>query len=186
MLAIEEAEWPHLSQLWCKRHLGDPTWIDHIPKLIALDPKRRDFYADLRSRFEIEDRLKSAADFSSLNLTNLQLTQLPMGRWEWAKLTVVDLSENRLKSVRPLKFAIGLRTLKIAKNFLQNLGGLAAIADLEILDVSKNQLESAAEIAKELKQLSSLKKVILTGNGTLADDLAVLKSVLPANCDFVF
>lgn len=186
LLAIEEAEWPHQSQLWCKRRLGDPTWVDHIPKLIALDAKRRDFYADLQSRFVVEDRLKSAADFSSLNLANLQLTVLPGARWEWAKITVVDLSENRLKSLQPLRFAVGLRTLKVAKNLLRDLRGLAAIADLEILDAAQNLLESAVEIAKEFERLGSLKKVILTGNPALAADFAILKSALPAKCDFVF
>lgn len=186
MLAIEEADWPHYSQLCCKRYLQDPTWIDQIEKLIILDPKRREFYADLKSRLVVEDRLKSAGEFSSLNLANLQLTVLPGNCWQWAKITVVDLSENRLKCLRPLRFAIGLRTLKVAKNLLRDFFGLAALKNLEILDAAQNQLEFSTSIVEELNGLIALKKVILTGNSDLVNNFQLFKLALPPNCDFVF
>ncbi|XP_060082379.1 geranylgeranyl transferase type-2 subunit alpha-like [Ylistrum balloti] len=143
-------------------------------KLIAVDPMRKFYYKDLRSKFLIESILESQdSKVRDVRLCQQRLTCLYHTDW-MVLVTSLDLSENDLKSVQELSNLQCLQSLNLDSNQLSDLQGLAFCRRLTDLSV-KNNLIHQIGVFEELKTCAFLKKLSLAGNSVCAIEDYVTK-----------
>ncbi|KAG2447532.1 hypothetical protein HYH02_007456 [Chlamydomonas schloesseri] len=121
------------------------------------------------------DMLRDLSPFSrltALSAAHNRLERVGEGLNRLTLLKVLDLSHNRLVSVRGLERCANLRELRLAHNALRSLEPLAGLAQLQILDVGHNRLARLAGAAS----LSSLRTLDVSYNrlGRL-EELAVVR-----------
>lgn len=115
---------------------------------------------------EAENRIQEALQsggVSKLDLSGLNLTELPKSINQFTYLTQLDLSRNRLKKIPKELFGISnLMTLDFSQNQLTEVPkDIDRFTSLVILDLSRNQL---IEISEALGQLSNLVELNLSRN----------------------
>eukprot|EP00198_Chlamydomonas_reinhardtii_P000504 XP_001689839.1 flagellar associated protein [Chlamydomonas reinhardtii] len=121
------------------------------------------------------DMLRDLSPFSrltSLSAAHNRLERVGEGLTSLTLLKVLDLSHNRLVSVRGLERCANLRELRLGHNALQSLEPLAGLSQLQVLDVSHNRLAQLSGAAG----LSSLRTLDVSCNrlGRL-EELAVVR-----------
>jgi Leucine-rich repeat (LRR) protein len=123
-------------------------------------------YWDSRSKAaEVQEEISTALRTGaiSLDLSNSQLTELPMEVVQLKNLTVLDLSDNQLTEL-PVEIAQlqNLTVLHLNKNQFTNLPTeIGQLQNLTELDLSENQL---TELSAEVGQLQDLTVLNLHGN----------------------
>ena len=98
-------------------------------------------------------------------LTKNKLTSLPA--IPLPRLTRLLLNENEIATCAAFEGHAALLHLDLSKNKLQNLGGLSGMPQLQVLDVSENEV---ADVTQGLQAMPSLRKIILTKNKVAALD----------------
>mmetsp|Transcript_15436 Transcript_15436/g.40801 ORF Transcript_15436/g.40801 Transcript_15436/m.40801 type:complete len:424 (-) Transcript_15436:383-1654(-) len=113
-----------------------------------------------------------------LELHDNNLTQPPDAVVKLPKLKILRLERNRLEKITGLAKCTGLEHLSLDRNDLSTLQGLGACQNLEFLSASDNQIDALAprtlQTCKKLRELS-------LGRNALSD--AALKGLAPlSNC----
>lgn len=116
---------------------------------------------------------------TKLDLSNRELTAIPMDVFSRTDLVELDLSRNRLTNAPPSQIGAlkKLRALNLSHNTLTGLPAeLGQLQDLEILNVSNNGLTG---LPMELGNLSSLRVLDIRENPFSARDLDEIAKKLP-------
>ncbi|KAG2425801.1 hypothetical protein HXX76_013426 [Chlamydomonas incerta] len=122
------------------------------------------------------DMLRDLSPFSRLTAlaaAHNRLERVGEGLTSLTLLKVLDLSHNRLVSVRGLERCANLRELRLGHNSLRSLEPLAGLAQLQVLDVGHNRLAHLAGAAS----LGALRTLDVSHNrlGRL-EELAVVRA----------
>jgi len=120
-----------------------------------------------------------------LNLSNQGLTSIPGGVFNQTNLEELNVSHNSLTGA--IQSQIGqLKNLKVLNASYDKMTGVPAeigqLQNLQILDLSYNQLTG---LPNELGNLKNLKTLNLAGNNYSTQDLAGIKSKLPATVNII-
>jgi internalin A len=157
---------------------NDPTGLgyayENLAALIASDLEQVESLIFNRDRFiekvQIDnvliDRLQKAkkSNTTVLDLSYLELTEIPSDISKLIQLTELNLSGNQLADIKGLEQLTQLTELNLGKNQLTKIKDLKHLTHLTKLDLSDNQL---ADI-KGLEQLTQLTQLDLSDN-RLAD-----------------
>ncbi len=114
------------------------------------------------------------------DLSNRNLTSVPAQVFNETSLRELNISHNNLTGALPaeIRHMSGLRVLNASYN---NMTGVPAeigqLQNLEVLDLSHNQLTG---LPRELGNLQHLRVLNLAGNRVSQQDLAFIRSELPA------
>ena len=93
----------------------------------------------------IQDCLETQA--TELNLSNLQLTELPETLAKCTQLEVLNLYSNQLTDVSPLSGLTQLTQLYLSDNQLMDVSPLAELTGLKVLNLNDNQLMDVTQLA---------------------------------------
>ena len=147
LLEIEpDCRWALLArmrlQLASSPRIDEATLIANLERMSALDPLRRNFYADSKANALLQHRLME---------------------WNVHRSSELKLVGLGLKHIAPTMAAIafGVRILRLEENELQEFGPLLGLLSLNELYVSRNQIRG--DVA-EVFALKRLKKVDLSCN----------------------
>lgn len=154
--------------------------MSYLEKLVVLDPMRRNYYSDLRSRFIWEDNLQFCAnDVRSFSLTDQQLTAV-YHLEQLVRMTSVDLSKNCLSQLRNGHLLQCVKELKLNNNCLTTCNGINNLPCLQVLDLRNNDIKDAGALLA-LQSCPRLETILLSGNPVmnLPDSLDKIAQVLP-------
>ncbi|XP_059140969.1 geranylgeranyl transferase type-2 subunit alpha-like [Physella acuta] len=136
-------KWALLTSVLLMKSLDPVKYNDEImnqtDRLQTLDPKRMNYYKDLRSKFAVERCIDSLAPDSSATiiLNNQKLTKfyhtelLPF-------VSTLDLSNNSLRDLKNFSFLQGLTCLDLSSNCIDSCVGLQSLSKLEKLILRNN------------------------------------------------
>ncbi|CAD5116672.1 DgyrCDS5538 [Dimorphilus gyrociliatus] len=136
---------------------------EYLEKLLRLDPSRKRYYQDLRSKIILEFYMKNY-DITDVNLSNKELTSTkcnPISSFLLAKN--IDLSNNKLTSIDNSHFWQNAEKINLSGNQLTNVTGIEHVLKLSQLDISNNNIKDIDEL-QNLKLCSNLSVVNLNGN----------------------
>jgi len=136
--------------------------LKNIKLLKELDTKRKNYYHDLESRYQIEHWIANNNNnkMDNVNLKGYGLTAFyHMHMFLFNKN--IDLSDNDLShsNLNHLKYLIMCEHLSLKNCKLVNLDNFPALNNLEVLDLRENKIQEISY--KELTKCKSLKKIIL-------------------------
>lgn len=132
------SKWPLLTTVLLMSALGDPEHLSEtlslMDKLAEVDPTRKNYYRDLRSKLTIEEFLEPNAaevDLSGKNLTCLRHSHL------MAATVRLNLGLNRLRDVTlfQLRHCFALDSLVLDGNPIVSLDFLEVLPKLKSLSV---------------------------------------------------
>ena len=113
--------------------------LDEFDALAELDPKRKCYYSDMRSKQILELQLKNSTKLD-LNLSNRALTCLYF-KEQFLAVKNVDLSKNKLKSVESLlPYLKSCKQLNLDDNLIENIQGFEANSSVEKVSVRRTPL----------------------------------------------
>ena len=112
-----------------------------------------------------------AAQTGSLDLSRLQLTELPAELQELTSLQYLDCSSTQVSDLGPLRDLNSLQILNCCSNQVNDLGPLRGLTSLKELDCSNTQVSDLGP----LRDLNSLQ--ILNCRGSQVSDLEPLQSL---------
>ncbi|XP_023241630.1 geranylgeranyl transferase type-2 subunit alpha-like, partial [Centruroides sculpturatus] len=135
--------------------------LECLDQLTEVDPKRKNYFYDLKSRFIIQNAIEEAEGNNEINLSRKQLTSLHHVDF-FATAKAVDLSYNLLKSVQPLCYLVCVRNLILDNNSISSCFGLGNLKQLENLSIKNNNLMNIPDIADLVT--CPLKTLNLEGN----------------------
>lgn len=133
--------------------------LKNIKLLRELDTKRKNYYHDLESRYQIEHWIANN-NMDTVNLKGYGLTAFyHMHMFLFNKN--IDLSDNDLShsNLGHLKYLIMCEKLSLKNCKLMNLNNFPVLNNLEVLDLRENQIPEIS--CKELTKCKSLKTIIL-------------------------
>ncbi|XP_021962106.1 geranylgeranyl transferase type-2 subunit alpha isoform X3 [Folsomia candida] len=143
-----EIKWPIYTAMTLLRMINfvefKPQITEYLDKLQKIDPKRTNYYNDLRSKFVIEWILldKAKVDEEIVDLSGLELTSIYYPE-RFCYHRVIDCSRNKLK----------------------NAASLASFVNCHMLDISNNQIPVNLTLVKVLQGLlPNLKCIKSSGN----------------------
>lgn len=144
-----------------KNEQYDKLIFQCLDQLTVIDPKRKNYFTDLKSRFVFQNIIEEKETMNEINLSGKQLTSLHHIDF-FAFTKTIDLSFNLLKSVQPLCYLVCVRTLILDNNSISSCFGLGSLNQLEILSLKNNNLMNIPDIADLVT--CPLKKLNLEGN----------------------
>ncbi len=141
-----------------------PHWIGSLARL-------REISVFANRLVEVSVALFAIKSLERLDVSMNQLAGLPsLMDCRLSRLQAFDASDNRLTTLPAGLFRLrGLRTLDLANNRLASIDGLAGLALLEDLDVSRNELRS---VMSALRTLPRLRRVDVSFNPITHEELA--------------
>ncbi|KAI1293735.1 Geranylgeranyl transferase type-2 subunit alpha [Halotydeus destructor] len=135
--------------------------LDTVNKLIELDPLRRKFYLDQRSKLLIDEhRGKCNLSFSLLQskLTSFYSTS------DFAHSRFIDLSCNELTVIgRNFNELVCLEILVLDNNKISVIDRNIRLLSLKVLSIQHNKISSTDNI-RNLRHCSHLEKILMSGN----------------------
>ncbi|XP_041031372.1 geranylgeranyl transferase type-2 subunit alpha, partial [Carcharodon carcharias] len=156
--------------------------LRYFQTLRAADPVREAYFADLRSRYLVENAVLKMeyAETRVIQLAEKELTTL-CHLDQLLLVTHMNLSGNRLKSL-PLQFA-GMQCLEVLHaddNEIESIAGLCNLPKLEVVSLRENRLRDPADL-RPLASCPRLSVLMLAGNPLCQEeDVAqALSSLLP-------
>lgn len=177
-------KWVLYTCVLLMRALNNTTYQKEIEefleKLAEVDESRKNYYGDLRSKYIVEDFIRSlSVEAIEMNLSNRKLTHL----YHFDQLILIekiDLSSNKLTSVYPLRYLICAKSINLDDNQISSLKGMEDLENLEFLSLRRNSLNKVNSL-EILKTCLNLKELCLEGNLVVEDGqyLSVLR-ILPA------
>lgn len=135
----------------------------YLDKLKTVDPCRLNYYNDLASKYILENaliqqqHLETICSFSCKALTSLYYMEF------FATATVIDISCNRLVSLKQCCHLLCVKVLKLDNNEIECLDGLETLVMLEELSVRGNRVKSAKSL-HPLTNCVKLEKLDLRDN----------------------
>ncbi|KAL2917411.1 Leucine-rich repeat-containing protein 57 [Polyrhizophydium stewartii] len=178
---------PLLTLVYMYEHDGLTKHADEsigiLTRLGDIDPLRRDYYMDLRSRFvwakHVEAGLEPAVRKTATGLCDLGLTQVP-DAVPLAFTATVDLSRNGLRDMAFVASLVLVQELVLDDNQITHVPDeIAAMGRLRTLSLRRNRIASA-QAAAAVKSLRSLRTLDLAGNPLPAEDMKLTASWLRA------
>ncbi|XP_029844050.2 geranylgeranyl transferase type-2 subunit alpha isoform X2 [Ixodes scapularis] len=169
--ALHELEpqnkWPLLTCVLLMRALDGSRFQEEIEKflleLTTVDPMRSAYYHDLRSKFAMEIALEGLdANLVCVSLAGKKLTCVHHAD-HLALVRDVDLSRNRIRSLRPLCFLRSVVRLNLCGNRVLTCLGLEELPHLEWLSLEDNEISSLDGLVP-LKTCRKLTTLLLKGN----------------------
>jgi len=100
------------------------------------------------------------ADYEKVTILNLysnKLTELPKGLEKLTQLTYLNLSNNKLTSVKGLEKLTQLKSLELSANNLTDVNGLEKLTQLKVLWLGNTPALTKAQIAELQKALPNCK-----------------------------
>jgi len=154
--------------------------LSNLEELISVDPLRRGFYCDFRSKYLMENEVDKLAvredifqtlenlsaqpvDLSSRGLTSIHYAVYLTGS------TKVDLSKNEIRHLESLAQFQNVRNINVAHNQISSCKGLEFLPMLNCIDLSWNRL-SSLECLTPLRSCEDLQTVKLAGNPIVKSD----------------
>jgi len=123
------------------------------PLILAMGTKSALFYLQ---------QLCDAETSGQIYLPGLELTELPMELAELTRVTSVDVSRNKLTTVRPLNLLSRVTSLNMSENRLKDVdSNLRDMLLLEELDLSKNRI---VHLISSVRNMTSLRRLIISNN----------------------
>ena len=121
--------------------------------------------------YTLDEALKNKKDVVRLDASNRGLEKIPRGIYKMDRLSILDLSKNKLTEISPKVGTITfLKSLDLSSNQLRDLPfEIAYIFYLETLDLSANKLDS---IPKALYSMKHLRSLDLSDNNIQTFDIA--------------
>ncbi|CAL4142684.1 unnamed protein product, partial [Meganyctiphanes norvegica] len=156
---------------------------NYLNQLQELDPLRKNYYLDVRSKLIMETALKdflfSFTPDKHFSITDQNLTRIPLSHL-LACATSVDLSNNNLTALVPLANLVLCEHLVLDNNNISDISPLTTMNHLTKISIAGNKLDSVDSVGN-LKNLINLKEMTLTGNPlcNLENVEENLKSLLP-------
>ncbi|KAK7086553.1 hypothetical protein SK128_010526 [Halocaridina rubra] len=156
----------------------------YLAQLQSLDPLRSSYYSDMKSKLAMETTIaheRGAAEsgvvfkLSESNLTRITSSHL------LACYTMVDLSSNRLTSIKPLSNLLACKELILNNNNIYDLSALSGLSALEKLHLANNWLCCQDQL-KCLQGLTALVYLDISSNPVceVAGTEAALSEILPS------
>jgi len=149
--SAEEKKWTKLNLALVTKTIDDTpeyhdTFLDMFTELESIDSKRKGYYADQRSRFVVEHKLKNAQlNEPSINLSNYKLSSLYHKQY-FCHVNFLDLSCNRIKSIDMLlPYLIECHTLVLDDNEIEKL---------ECIDIESSKNDAKNKLPEKLRLLS--------------------------------
>merc|ERR1712168_549195 len=154
--------------------------LSNLEELISVDPMRRGFYCDFRSKYLMEnevDKLAVREEISQtidcvsaqpVNLSSKGLTSIHYAVYLTGS-TEVDLSKNEIRRLESLAQFQNVRKINVAHNQISSCKGLEFLPMLNCIDLSWNRL-SSIECLTPLKACLDLRRVKLAGNPIVKSD----------------
>ncbi|EEC07351.1 RAB geranylgeranyl transferase alpha subunit, putative [Ixodes scapularis] len=132
-------------------------------ELTTVDPMRSAYYHDLRSKFAMEIALEGLdANVVCVSLAGKKLTCVHHAD-HLALVRDLDLSRNRIRSLRPLCFLRSVVRLNLSGNKVLTCLGLEELPHLEWLSLEDNEISSLDGLVP-LKTCRKLTTLLLKGN----------------------
>ncbi|RDD47027.1 Geranylgeranyl transferase type-2 subunit alpha [Trichoplax sp. H2] len=150
-----ENKWLTLSQIYLGHALNgvkpdyefsEEDFDSLIEKLLTLDPKRKGYYCDLRSKIILERY-------------TLNLIQEP----SYQQLRKIDLSKKQLSCLHLMHLYSHITEIDLSKNELVNLDDCSPLYCLRVLIANDNLVKSL----KNIQYLPNLQELLLKNNGIL-------------------
>ena len=136
-----------------------------LKKLEQIDPLRKNYYQNYRSKLFVKERVRDVALDGSETFTILKgskITILP-SPIDYRFLKVVDLSGNSLSDLFFVGDLILVQQLNVDSNCISSLRGIERSKYLKDLSL-RNNLVNDSEECIYCKNVSSLKNISLEGN----------------------
>ena len=173
LLKLEpDNKWCHLTALqlrWAMDPEANASLIgEHFSTLEVLDPYRRAYYQDLRSRYLLEERASRLLkqELSTLSLSGLGLTRLYHTQY-FASLASLDLSNNRLSCMSGFAYLVTCQELNLNDNFITEVEeDILDLEQLRILRLKNNSIASQNSLHL-LNKMAVLEQLCLEGNPVL-------------------
>jgi len=146
-----------------------------LDKLSELDPMRRPYFEDQKSKIVLEKRLEEDQDKgSSVSLSGLNLTRFHNPD-RLIHLRRLDLSNNSFRVLgRAFNDLVNLVTLILDSNRIDSVENNVQLLSLVNLSLKNNCISSEKELFN-LEKCSRLEKVFIHGNPVLNDEQMVSK-----------
>jgi Leucine-rich repeat (LRR) protein len=122
---------------------------------------------------------------NKLDLSNQQLSQLPIQIFALTNLEELNISNNKITNsiqaeIRQLQ---NLKVLNASNNLMTGVPAeIGQLQNLQVLDLSNNQLTG---LPYELGNLSNLKTLNISGNNYSSHDLNIITEKLPPNVNII-
>jgi Leucine-rich repeat (LRR) protein len=135
----------------------------YINKLKLVDPFRRSFYNDLRSKFLMESVLESWDKTSKeLGLVGKGLTSLYHVEYV-AHVTKFDVSNNQLRALHQAAYLHNVEEISAANNAVSTCQGIKHLATLSVLNLRNNNICHASAL-RDLQTCPGLTQLDLRDN----------------------
>ncbi|KAK6171224.1 hypothetical protein SNE40_019459 [Patella caerulea] len=154
--------------------------LQQISHLQNLDPKRKTYYDDLRSKILVENTLEAfelnqqCLDLSDKKLTVLYHTSLlPF-------ISELHLEGNQLVNLKNFEFLQCLKNLILDSNKICDINGLRGLNSLEKLSLKDNLIQDVNDL-KVLQTCPNLNTLNIKGNTVCSEDKSLneLRQLLP-------
>ncbi|XP_076041639.1 rab geranylgeranyltransferase subunit alpha [Oratosquilla oratoria] len=140
--------------------------LKNLAELADIDPQRSNYYFDMSSKLIMDAALceYESGEYvpEEFALAGKSLTLVPFSH-RLACTKIVDLSNNKLTSLAPLRNIVSCTKLNIQKNNIKSLKGLSDLKYLEELYLDDNNMENISEVGC-LSSLKYLHTLSLTNN----------------------
>ena len=147
--------------------------IHILQKLQSIDPLRNQYYSDYISKLVVKNLTNGVIiknlDESFNLLQNLKLTMI-LDPINYSYLKVINLSGNKLKSLKFVVDLVMVEELIISSNLLKSLDGIEVLKHLTILDARDNQIADI-ECCQSVRNIPAFKTLMLTGNALSDTDI---------------
>ena len=158
----------------------DEDRLSVLDKLSELDPLRRGYFQDQKSRLILDKELKKLEGdkypSSLLSLPSLHLTRL-YSPHKLIHVRHLDLSGNNFcQMTRVFNDLVNLEVLILDNNHVNFIEKHIQVISLKVLSLQKNVIHDQQELRK-LNKCSNLEKVLVFGNPFLTKNEDVLKDV---------
>jgi len=156
-------KWVLLTSVLLMKALGVGQIDPYINRLKLVDPFRRSYYNDLRSKFLIEAFLDSRdREDSDLSLVGRGLTSLYHVEFV-SHVTRFDVSNNQLRALPQAAYLHHVLELAAANNVISTCKGVRGLGRLRRLDLSNNSISHVTSLL-DLQTCPSLTELDLRDN----------------------
>lgn len=149
-----DSKWTVLSMILVMRTLDLESYrsdvIKNTTRLETIDPQRREYYRDLRSKFVLENQVTTFAQ-GLLSLSSLSLTRVAYPE-RLCMVRELDLSNNFLRKTTFIPFLRICETLVLDDNEIEELYGLTNSHRLHKLSLKNNPIQENEDHLSLLKK----------------------------------
>uniref|UniRef100_X2A7L7 Geranylgeranyl transferase type-2 subunit alpha n=1 Tax=Capitella teleta TaxID=283909 RepID=X2A7L7_CAPTE len=163
----QDNKWTLLTIVWLMQALNPLVHhedvLNYIAMLTEVDPMRKQFYVDMRSKYVMELTIQKChpsvleIDFSNKQLTSTHHLELLVS------MVTINLSNNQLTSIPSCTLLQSVTDLNIDNNLLSSCDFIANLPALEHLSLKNNEISSVDDLLA-LKSCSRLRSLDLQGN----------------------